>query len=61
MNEDTEKDAEIKSRIDNVTEAIAAVRKDLLAKLPKMERAGRTITKGLQISVSSLSAAEAAA
>lgn len=61
MNEDTEKDAEIKSRIDNVTEAIAAVRKDLLAKLPKMERAGRTITKGLQITVSALSAVEAAA
>jgi hypothetical protein len=61
MNEDTEKDAEIKSRIDNVTEAIAAVRKDLLAKLPKMERAGRTITKGLQITVLPLAAANAAA
>ena len=61
MDAGTSEDDHIKSRIDDVTAAIAAVRTDLLAKLPKMPRAGRTITKGLQISVSSLSAAEAAA
>ncbi len=61
MDAGTSEDDHIKSRIDDVTAAIAAVRTDLLAKLPKMPRTGRTITKGLQISVSSLSAAEAAA
>lgn len=61
MDQGVGEDAHIKSRIDNVTEAIAAVRKDLLAKLPKMERAGRTITKGLRITVSALAATAEAA
>ena len=61
MDEGVTEDGHIKSRIDDVNAAISAVRTDLLAKLPKMPRAGRTITKGLHISVSSLSAAEAAA
>ncbi len=61
MDEGVGEDNHIKNRIDDVSAAIAAVRTDLLAKLPKMPRAGRTITKGLHISVSSLSAAEAAA
>lgn len=61
MDEGVTEDGHIKSRIDDVTAAIAAVRTDLLAKLPKMPRAGRTITKGLHISVSSLATAEAAA
>jgi hypothetical protein len=34
------------------------VRTDLLAKLPKMPRTGRTITKGIQITVSALKTAE---
>lgn len=61
MHEGVTEDGHIKSRIDDVNAAIAAVRTDLLAKLPKMPRAGRTITKGLHISVSSLATAEAAA
>ena len=61
MDEGVTEDGHIKSRIDDVNAAISAVRTDLLAKLPKMPRAGRTITKGLQISVSALSAVEAAA
>lgn len=54
-------DSHIKSRIDDVNAAIKAVREDLLAELPKMPRAGRTITKGLQITVSPLAAAAEAA
>ena len=49
-------DGHIKSRIDDVNTAIAAVRTDLLSKLPKMPRSGRTVTKGLRISVSTLAA-----
>lgn len=54
-------DGYIKSRIDDVNAAIKAVREDLLAELPKMPRTGRTITKGLRITVSSLEEADAAA
>ena len=61
MDSGVSEDDHIKSRIDDVTAAIAAVRTDLLAKLPKMPRTGRTITKGLQISVSSIATADAAA
>lgn len=61
MDEGVGEDNHIKSRIDDVTAAIAAVRTDLLAKLPKMPRAGRTITKGLQISVTAIATADAAA
>ncbi len=54
-------DSHIKSRIDDVNAAIKAVREDLLAELPKMPRAGRTITKGLQITVTPVAAVEVAA
>jgi hypothetical protein len=54
-------DSHIKSRIDDVNAAIKAVREDLLAELPKMPRAGRTITKGLRISISPLVEAAAVA
>lgn len=56
MDQGVGEDIHIKKRIQDVNAAITAVRTDLLAKLPKMPRAGRTITKGLQISVSSLAA-----
>ena len=46
MDAGTSEDDHIKSRIDDVTAAIAAVRTDLLAKLPKMPRTGRTIVTG---------------
>jgi len=55
------KNCRIKSRIDDVTAAVEAVKKDLLAELPKIPRAGKTITKGLQISVKSLELADAVA
>ena len=59
MDENACKNCRIKSRIDDVNSAVEAVKKDLLAKLPKVSRAGRTVTKGLQISVKSLELAEA--
>lgn len=61
MDQGVGEDAHIKSRIEDVNSAIKAVREDLLAELPKMPRAGRTITKGLQIIVSPLAATAAVA
>lgn len=54
-------DQHIKSRIDDVNAAIKAVREDLLAELPKMPRAGRTLTKDLRITVSPVTETAAAA
>jgi hypothetical protein len=39
----------IKAQIENVEAAIEAVRKDLIAHLPKMARAGRVVTKDLVV------------
>jgi len=61
MDDGRNEDAEIKARIDDVNSAISAVRNDLLAQLPKMPRAGRTITKNLRIVVTPVAAAEVAA
>lgn len=61
MDQGVGEDAHIKSRIEDVNSAIKAVREDLLAELPKMPRAGRTITKGLQITVSPLASTVAVA
>lgn len=61
MDEGVSEDPHIKSRIEDVNSAIAAVRKDLLARLPKMPRVGRTITKDMRVSVMPLAAIEAAA
>ena len=44
----------IKSKMDDVTEAIAAVKQDLIAKLPKMRRTGRTDVSDLRITVNEL-------
>ena len=59
MDENACKNCRIKSRIDDVNAAVDAVKKDLLAELPKVSRAGRTILKGLQVSVKSLEMADA--
>ncbi len=44
----------IKSNMDDVAEAVAAVKRDLIGELPKMRRAGRTDVGDLQVTVSEL-------
>ena len=44
----------IKSKMDDVAEAIAAVKRDLIGELPKMRRAGRTDVGDLQVDFSEL-------
>ena len=44
----------IKSKMDDVAEAVAAVKRDLIAELPKMRRAGRTDVSDLKVSVNAL-------
>ncbi len=41
----------IKSKMDDVAEALAAVRRILIGELPKMRRAGRTDVSDLAVSV----------
>jgi hypothetical protein len=43
-----------KSKMDDVTEAVAAVKRDLIGELPKMRRAGRTDVSDLAVSVNAL-------
>ena len=45
------KDEQIESRMKDVAKAVEAVKKDLIAKLPKQKRAGRVVTKELEIEV----------
>ena len=51
-------DTRIEQQIDDVSEAIKAVRKELLERLPKMPRSGRTITQDLHVTVEPLSTVE---
>jgi hypothetical protein len=44
----------IKSKMDDVAEAVAAVKRDLIGELPKMRRAGRTDVGDLRITVNEL-------
>ena len=44
----------IKSKMDDVAEAVAAVKRDLIGELPKMRRAGRTDVSDLAVSVNAL-------
>jgi hypothetical protein len=44
----------IKSRMDDVAEAVAAVKRDLIGELPKMRRAGRMDVGDLQVSLNEL-------
>lgn len=41
----------IKSKIDDVAEAVSAVKRDLIGELPKMRRAGRTDVSDLQVAI----------
>ena len=44
----------IKSRIDDVAEAVAAVKRDLICELPKMRRTGKTDVSDLRVTVNEL-------
>ena len=44
----------IKSKMDDVAEAVAAVKRDLIGELPKMRRAGRTDVGDLRVTVNEL-------
>jgi len=44
----------IKSRMDDVAEAVEAFKRDLIGELPKMRRAGRTDVSDLQVSLTEL-------
>ena len=47
----TDESPAIKSKMDDVAEAVAAVKRDLIEVLPKMRRAGRTDVSDLKVSV----------
>jgi hypothetical protein len=54
MRAKTDESPSIKSKMDDVAEAVAAVKRDLIEGLPKMRRAGRTDVSDLAVSVNSL-------
>lgn len=58
MADGVNEDRHIKRRIDDVNAAITAVRKDLINQLPKMKRAGKVVTKDLEVSLLPLSVLE---
>ena len=51
MRAKTDESPGIKSKMDDVAEAVAAVKRDLIEVLPKMRRAGRTDVCDLKVSV----------
>ena len=46
-----DKDTEIASRMKDVEKAVEAIKRDLIAKLPKQKRNGRVVTKNLTIEI----------
>jgi hypothetical protein len=58
MMSDVEESPSIKSRIKEVSEAVAAVKKDLIERLPKMRRAGRVDLDDLLVTVHELQRVE---
>ena len=54
MQAQTNESPSIKGKMDDVAEAVAAVKRDLIDELPKMRRAGRTDVSDLKVSVSAL-------
>lgn len=61
MDDKVNEDAAIQKRIDDVQEAISAVRSELIDQLPKMKRSGRLVTKDLDVSVTPVGMATEAA
>lgn len=51
MTNGKDKDTEIASRMKDVEKAVEAIKRDLIAKLPKQKRSGRVVTKNLSIEV----------
>ena len=51
MNEKADKGEHIEARMKDVDAAIKAVKEELIAKLPKVSRSGRLVTKNLQVEV----------
>ena len=58
MDENVNEDAKIKERIGDVEKAIKAVKDELIAKLPKMKRSGRVVTKDLEVTLTPVMADE---
>lgn len=58
MAENVNEDSKIKERIGDVEKAIKAVKTELIAKLPKMKRSGRVITKDLEVTLTPVMADE---
>lgn len=58
MDDRVNEDTAIQQRIDDVQEAITAVRTELIDKLPKMKRAGRIVTSELKVSVTPVGIAD---
>ena len=54
MDDKVNEDKAIQQRIDDVQEAISAVRSELIDQLPKMKRSGRLVTNDLDIAVTSV-------
>jgi hypothetical protein len=54
MRMQTNESPAIKSKMDDVAEAVAAVKRDLISDLPKMRRAGRTDVSDLRVTVNAL-------
>jgi hypothetical protein len=55
MQSKTNESPSIKSRMDEVAEAVAAVKRDLIGSLPKMRRTGRTDVSDLRVTIADLS------
>jgi hypothetical protein len=58
MQSKTNESPSIKSRMDEVAEAVAAVKRDLIGSLPKMRRTGRTDVSDLRVTIADLSPVE---
>ena len=54
MRAKTDESPSIKSKMDDVAEAVAAVKRDLIGELPKMRRSGRTDVSDLKVSMNAL-------
>jgi hypothetical protein len=58
MQSKTNESPSIKSRMDEVAEAVAAVKRDLIGVLPKMRRSGRCDVSDLRVTIADLSPVE---